>query len=45
MVYRVWYGKKLENEVFFTEKEAAQKFTRMVNACMNGYKWKMFIEE
>lgn len=44
-VYRVWYGKNIENEAFFTEKEAAKKFAEAVDGHMNIYLWEMQIEE
>lgn len=45
MVYRVWYGKGIEKEAFFTEKETAEAFTKLVNGNMNIYKWEMKIEK
>lgn len=44
-VYRVWYGEHIENEAFFTEKEAAKKFAKAVDGHMNIYLWEMQIEE
>lgn len=44
-VYRVWYGKNIENEAFFTEKEAAEGFAKAVNGHLNIYLWEMHIEE
>ena len=29
MVYRVWDGKSIEKEAFFTEKEAAEGFAKL----------------
>lgn len=45
MVYRVWYGDGMGKEAFFTEKETAEGFVRLVNGRMNQYKWEMQIEE
>lgn len=45
MVYRVWYGKNIEKEAFFTEKESAEAFSQLMNGHMNIYKWEMLIEE
>lgn len=45
IVYRVWYGKNIENEAFFTEKEAAKKFAETVDGNMNMYLWEMQIEK
>ena len=45
MVYRVWYGPHIEKEAFFTEKEAAEGFAKLVNGRLNVYKWQMQIEE
>lgn len=45
MVYRVWYGKKLEKEAFFTEEVEAEDFARLIKgAVMNHYRWEMNIE-
>ena len=43
MVYRVWYSG--HNEAFFTEKETAEEFAKMVNGFMNVYKWEIQIEK
>lgn len=45
MVYRVWYGKDVKKEAFFTDKEAAEGFTKLVDGHLNIYKWKMLIEQ
>lgn len=45
MVYRVWYGDGIKKEAFFTEKEAAEGFAKLVNGNLNIYKWEMLIEE
>lgn len=45
MVYRVWYGERIEKEAFFTEKETAEWFAKAVNGHLNIYKWEMQIEK
>ena len=45
MVYRVWYGPRIEKEAFFTEKDAAEAFAKLVGGNMNAYRWEMQIEE
>lgn len=44
-VYRVWYGTSIEKQAFFTEKEAAEAFAKLVSGAMNKYKWEIRIEE
>lgn len=44
MVYRVWYGSDVRKEAFFTLKEDAEAFAKMVDGIINYYKWEIMIE-